>query len=193
MESLQSQISFIKNNIAIVTVAVTIALAVAGYVAAYINGRILSRKKDQLDLVNKRLNEFYGPLYVATQAGHIAYDALMKKLGKRAHVFEGEEEPTPSELDEWYLWMRTVFTPLNDIREKIIIEKAHLIIEEQMPNCLVEFVTHVVGYRAVLAKWQRGDFAEKYSIIDFPVTLDNYASKSYAALKSQQTQLLKSL
>jgi hypothetical protein len=41
--------------------------------------------------------------------------------------------------------MTTIFMPLNDIREKIIIEKAYLIVEEQMPRCLLDFVTHVVG------------------------------------------------
>ena len=55
------------------------------------------------------------------------------------------------------LWMTTIFTPLNDIREKVIIENAHLIIEERMPQCLLDFVTHVVGYKAVLAKWANGD------------------------------------
>ena len=47
--------------------------------------------------------------------------------------------------------MTAIFMPLNDIREKIIIENAHLIVEEQMPQCLLEFVTHVVGYKALLA------------------------------------------
>jgi len=28
--------------------------------------------------------------------------------------------------------MTTIFMPLNDIREKIIIDKAHLIVEEEM-------------------------------------------------------------
>lgn len=172
---------------------VTIALAFVGIMAAYVNALILARRKDRLDLVNKRLNEFYGPLFVATRAGNTAYHSLLKKLGKTEHVFEGDGGPSQTELSEWYLWMKTVFTPLNDLREKIIIERAHLIIEEQMPDCLLQFVTHVVGYKAILAKWEKGDFAEKYSIIDFPTALDEYVAKSYAALKDQQTRLLEGL
>lgn len=193
MEALYNLAFFVTINVPIVSVVVTIVLAIAGYLATYINGRILARKKDQLDLVNRRLNEFYGPLYVATQAGYIAYDSLVKKLGKKHDVFEGETGPSQRELDEWFLWMTTVFTPLNDLLEKIIIEKAHLIIEEQMPSCLLQFVTHVVGYKAILAKWEKHDFSEKYSIIDFPIALNEYASSSYASLKSEQTLLLKSL
>ena len=43
--------------------------------------------------------------------------------------------------------MRTVFTPLNDISENVIVQKAHLILEEEIPECLLQFVTHVVGYK----------------------------------------------
>ncbi len=182
----------LKTNIPVATVVVSIGLALLGYLATYINARILTRKKDRLELVNMRLNEFYGPLYVASKAGRIAYEALLTKLGRKA-VFEAGEEPSQTELEEWFLWMRTVFTPLNEVQEKLIIGKAHLIVEEQMPKCLLEFVTHVVGYKAVLAKWENGDFSEKYSLIDFPPDFDEYVTRSYADLKSQQTRLLASL
>src|SRR5262249_26503615 len=156
------------------TVIITVSLAFAGYIATYINARILARKKDRLELVNKRLNEFYGPLYLATRAGHIAYHALMEKLGKNNSIFE-RGGPSQRELEEWFLWMKAVFMPLNNIVEKIIIEKAYLIIEEEMPECLLQFFIHVVGYKAVLAKWEKGDFAEKFSIVAFPIEVDEYA------------------
>ncbi len=146
---------------------------------------MLARRRDKLRLVNKRLNEFYGPLYVASQAGHIACKSLLKKQGKtQTHPVQDEE------LKEWVLWMTTIFMPLNDVREKIIIEKAYLIIEEQMPHCLLEFVTHVVGYKAVLAKWAEGDFSERRSTIGWPPEFDGYVKRSYEALKSEQTRLL---
>jgi hypothetical protein len=137
--------------------------------------------------VNRRLNELYGPLYVASQAGNIAYRSLLKKQGK------AQSYPIlDSEMKEWMLWMTTIFMPLNDIREKIIIEKAYLIVEEQMPQCLLDFVTHVVGYKAVLAKWAKEDYSERRSTIGWPPEFDLYVERSYAALKAQQTQLLHS-
>jgi hypothetical protein len=93
-------------------------------------------------------------------------------------------------MKEWMLWMTTIFMPLNDIREKIIIEKASLIVEEQMPHCLLDFVTHVVGYKAVLAKWAEGDYSERRSTIGWPPEFDLYVERSYAALKAEQTHLL---
>jgi hypothetical protein len=165
----------------------TVVLAFAGYMTTFFSARMLARRRDKLRLVNKRLNEFYGPLYVASQAGHIAYKSLLKKQGKtQTHPIRDEE------MKEWVLWMKTIFMPLNDVREKIIIQKAYLVIEEQMPTCLLEFVTHVVGYKAVMAKWAEGDFGERRSTIGWPPEFDSYVKRSYAVLKAEQTNLLHS-
>ena len=165
--------------------ALTILLALFGYLATAWSDRMLARRKDKLEQVNRRLNEFYGPLYVASQAGNIAYRSLLKKQGKTQSF-----PILDSEMKEWMVWMTTIFMPLNDIREKIIIEKAALIVEEQMPHCLLDFVTHVVGYKAVLAKWAEGDYSERRSTIGWPPEFDVYVERSYAALKAEQTHML---
>ena len=166
-------------------VVLTIVLAFAGYFFTFWSTRMMTRRADRLKMVNERLNEFYGPLYVASQAGNIAYRSLLAKQGKTQSF-----PILDSELKEWMLWMNTIFMPLNDVREKIIIEKAHLILEEQMPRCLLDFVTHVVGYKAVLAKWAEGDYSERRSTIGWPPEFDAYVERSYQALKAEQTRLL---
>ena len=167
--------------------ALTILLAFVGYLATAWSAKMLAIRKDKLEHVNRRLNELYGPLYVASQAGNIAYRSLLKKQGKKQSfpILDGE-------MKEWMLWMNTIFMPLNDIREKIIIEKAYLIVEEQMPHCLLDFVTHVSGYKAVLAKWAEGDYSERRSTIGWPPEFDIYVERSYTALKARQTELLHS-
>jgi len=173
----------ILQNAAILTIIV----AFAGYAFTFLSAHMLARRRDKLDLVNKRLNELYGPLYVASEAGNIAYRSLLKKQGKT------QSEPiTDEDLKDWVLWMRTIFIPLNDIREKIIIDKAHLIIEEKMPQCLLDFVTHVVGYKAVLRKWAEGDYSERRSTIGWPPEFDVYVRTSYAHLKAEQMRLMHS-
>ena len=167
------------------TTAQAIVLAIASYLAMAWSARMLARRKDKLEQVNRRLNELYGPLYVASQAGNIAYRSLLKKQGKT------QSYPIlDSEMKEWVLWMTTIFMPLNNVRERIIIEKAYLVVEEQMPHCLLDFVTHVVGYKAVLAKWAKDDYSERRSTIGWPPEFDIYVERSYAALKAQQTHLL---
>ena len=163
----------------------TIVLAFAGYLVTFSFTRMMARRSDRLRLVDRRLNDFYGPLYVATVAGNIAYKSLLKNQGKtQCHPIRDED------LKEWALWMTTIFMPLNDVREKIIIEKAYLILEEEMPRCLLDFVTHVVGYKAVLSKWAEGDYSERRSTIGWPPEFDDYVTRSYNVLKAQQTHLL---
>jgi hypothetical protein len=169
------------------TTTLTLLLAFAGYLVTFWMARQMARRRDMLKLVNRRLNEFYGPLYVASQAGDIAYRSLLNKMGKKQSFPIRDDE-----LKDWILWMTTIFMPLNDVREKIIIEKAYLVIEEQMPQCLLDFVTHVVGYKAVMAKWQEGDYTERRSTIGWPPEFDVYVRESYAALKAEQTRLLHS-
>jgi hypothetical protein len=165
--------------------ALTIALAFLSYLVSFLSTRMMARRADMLKLVNMRLNEFYGPLYVASQTGNIAYRSLLERQGK-AQSFPIRDE----ELKEWVLWMETIFMPLNDIREKIIIEKAYLVIEEEMPHCLLDFVTHVVGYKAVMARWAEGDYSERRSTIGWPPEFDGYVERSYKALKAEQMALV---
>lgn len=163
----------------------TIILAFLSYLMAFLSSRMMARRADMLKLVNMQLNEFYGPLYVAGQAGNIAYRSLLARQGKT------QSYPIlDSELKDWVLWMETIFMPLNDIREKIIIEKAHLIIEEEMPRCLLDFVTHVVGYKAIMARWAEGDYSERRSTIGWPPEFDAYVERSYKTLKAQQMALI---
>ena len=163
----------------------TIVLAFAGYLVTFASTRMMARRADRLRLVNQRLNDFYGPLYVATVAGNTSYRSLLAKQGKtQCHPVRDED------LGEWVLWMKTIFMPLNDVREKIIIENAHLIIEEQMPQCLLDFVTHVVGYKALLSRWAEGNYSERRSTIGWPPEFDLYVERSYQALKAEQTRLL---
>lgn len=163
----------------------TILLAFVSYLVTFLSSRMMARRADMLKLVNMRLNEFYGPLYVASRAGNIAYRSLLERQGK-AQSFPIRDE----DLKEWILWMETIFMPLNDIREKIIIEKAYLIIEQEMPRCLLDFVTHVVGYKAVMARWAEGDYSERRSTIGWPPEFDGYIERSYHELKRQQMDLI---
>jgi hypothetical protein len=184
LEASPAMLPYSLQNAAILT----IVLAFVGYLVTYLINRMMQRRADHLRLVDQRLNQFYGPLYVATIAGNTAYYSLLSKQGKtQCHPIRDED------LKEWILWMTTIFMPLNDVREKIIIENAHLIVEEKMPQCLLDFVTHVVGYKALMARWAEGDYGERRSIIGWPPEFDLYVERSYKALKAEQTRLLHSV
>src|ERR1035437_7493882 len=95
---------FLENATAlsILLAALSIFRGFGVYLATAGSPKMLARRKDKLELVNRRLNEFYGPLYVASQAGNIAYRSLLNKQGKT------QSYPIlDSEMKEWMLWMNT--------------------------------------------------------------------------------------
>ena len=74
--------------------------------------------------------------------------------------------------------------PNNELIEKLIIEKAYLIKDEKMPECLLGFITHMSGYKANMRKWEQGDYSEALSVIDYPSGLNEYIESAYQEFKS---------
>ncbi len=66
--------------------ALTIILAFAGYLVTFMFTRMMARRSDRLKLVNQRLNEFYGPLYVATVAGNIATARCLRNKARKPAI-----------------------------------------------------------------------------------------------------------
>jgi hypothetical protein len=176
---------------AVASLIVTIALAFLGYGAAHLNDLLAARRRERLDLVTRRLNDFYGPLYVAAKSSEIAFKAFMLKVGATRHsVFDPKAPHDSPVMREWRIWVREVLMPLNNIQETLILKNAHLIREPEVPESLLQFVAHTAAYKAVLAKWQEGDFSEHLSIVDYPTDVVSYAAKSFAELKAEQLALI---
>jgi hypothetical protein len=175
-------------------VALVAAAATAlGWLVTYWFNRSLAMRKDHLDLVNRQLSDLYGPLYLSCKAGRAAYETLLSKVGRTKGIFDEESPPTDDEVREWFHWMKTVLGPINDRREELILKSSHLILEDQVPKCIVDFASHAAAYRALLSKWEQGDLSERYSTVPFPDELDNYAEVSFRKLKQEQARLLKRL
>jgi len=173
-----------------ITLVVPALIASLGWLVTHRNNHAIARRRERLDLINQRLDKFYGPLYVSAETGRIAYEAFVKRMGNVRAMFEQGEKPTDKQLEEWYLWTRTVFVPNNERIEGLIVTEAYLIREEVMPECLLNFVAHVASWRAVLEKWEKGNFSEKFASVDFPPAVNVYARTSYSDLKSEQAELI---
>jgi hypothetical protein len=177
-------------NLVIPTI-VTIFLALIGYLATYLNNLRLSQLAERLDRVNRQLGEFYGPMFAMTHASDIAWRAF-RSVYRPGQTYFGEGKPlTDEELKTWRLWMSTVFMPVNLRVYEIILSKSDLLIEPQMPECLLMFCAHVAAYQAVLKKWENKDFSEHTSLVNYPAgVLLDYARESFQKLKTEQEELL---
>ena len=176
-------------TVEVTSLIVTALLAIFGYLAKYINDVQIERRKEQLELINKQINEFYGPLYIASVQGQMAFQALAKKLGRRYIFIEGQQIPE-NEMKEWKIWLEHVLMPLNTLREELILKNAHLIREREVPSCLLEFAAHVASYKAMLKKWDAGDYSQYTPLINFPGEVTDYAARSYRELKAEQLKLI---
>jgi hypothetical protein len=174
----------------VITACIASATIAAGWHFSHKSQRSLAARKDRLILLNEQLEKLYGPLCIACVEGKVAYQALLKKLDRKKSIFEDGNQPSQEELEEWFHWMKIVFMPLNQLREKIILENTHLIYEKKIPDCFVEFSTHVVSYRVLMAKWEAKNFTETYSPVDFPVDFDPYVQSTFEKLKAEQSKLI---
>jgi hypothetical protein len=170
---------------------VTLAVGLIGYLITYLYSLHLAKRADRLKYLTAQLDELYGPLYVITQAGQILFKALSAKRDKRKEEDNPELLFSPEQEDqEWRLWVKEVFQPLNEKLEQVIIGKAHLVIEEDMPQTLKRFLAHSAGYKAVIKQWELGNYIESASIIEYPVELAKYAEDSFKTLRKEQLKLI---
>ncbi|NLU74426.1 hypothetical protein HCC61_17350 [Streptomyces sp. HNM0575] len=174
---------------------VTIALAFVGYLATYFNGVRLTQRQERLSRVNRQLSDFYGPLFALTETNNRVFKAFMEHTATRpdgrSPFAAGGEPPTDEELAEWRLWVTTVFLPTIRAMRDIVVTKADLLAEQQVPAVLLELSAHVSGYEIMEAQWARGDNTRHYSDVWFPAEeLSLYARQAFAQLKEEQSSLL---
>ena len=166
-----------------------VIVALLGYFLTYINNIRIAKRNERLELINKQINNFYGPLFVSVNTSDIAYKAYLQKIETRKTIDTGMSF-TDYENKEWEIWLESVFMPLNLFGEKVVLENAYLIREAEMPTCLIDFLTHVSAYKALLKKWETGDKNEVMPLIDFPKELSVYIRESYLELKKEQLKLI---
>ncbi len=165
-------------------------IAILGFAAKYVNDVRLARRKDALDRVNKQLADLYGPMLACASASSIAWQEFRRRYRPGRPYFDDDPPPSPGELEAWRLWITEVFMPLNLRIEKAVMEHADLLRESEMPLCLRELCAHISAYKLVLKRWQNGDHSEHTSVVNYPPDVDEYARRSYDALKAEQGRLL---
>lgn len=167
----------------IITTVVTVSLAFLGYIATYLNNLQKSRREDQLERINKQLSELYGPMFSITHASTTAWKSFREGYPPDATISDDD-------LKEWRLWMTVVFMPQNIKLYDIILNKSDLLIETEMPTCLLDFCAHTVALQALIEKWNNGDYSEHYAIARYPRDVDQYAREAYTNLKTEQSKML---
>ena len=175
---------------------VGVCVAAVGYVVKYRADLQLAQRDDRLERINRQLSDFYGPLLALTRSSDVSWQAFRKRYRPGDGSYWKSDPPaTREDVVAWRLWMTTVFVPIHERMMEIVLERADLIEEPEMPPCLLTLCAHVAGYQAVLREWETGEISIKrednISVVNFPTQeLAEYAAAAFGRLKAEQARLL---
>lgn len=178
-------------NYEVITLAVSIILGIIGYLITYFINLRISQRNDRLNRVNRQLGELYGPLFAISQSTDRTWKAFRKKYRSIRRDNKDGDPYSEEELSIWRLWMCTIFMPNNLRMYELILKNSDLLIESEMPQCLLDFCAHVTAYQIVIKRWENNDFSEHTSVVDYPtIDIIEYIQSSYISLKITQSKLL---
>lgn len=175
---------------AIIAAATSIATGILVYYLTYRSTRRLDLRKDRLSRVDRQLADLYGPLVAYATASDTTWRKFADEYNVRELYF-GDTRPTEEHLKRWETWMRQVFMPLNRRMYEAVVSHADLLIDDEIPPCLLDLFAHVSGYEATLKQWEDGDYTEYTSLSSYPYqAILSYTQASYNRLKKEQASLL---
>ena len=175
---------------------VGVLVAAIGYFIKYATDLRLAQRNDRLERINQQLSEFYGPLLACTQSSEESWQAFRQRHRPGPGSFwKSDPPPTREDVLVWRLWITTVFMPVNERITQLVFERADLIVEPEMPSCLLAVCAHVAGYWAIIKEWETGEVSlrreDNLSLVNFPgQELADYATTRFAHLKAEQGKLL---
>ncbi len=174
-----------------------VVAALIGYFVTYLTNLRLAQRNDRLERINRQLSEFYGPLLALTRSSGQSWQAFRQRYRPPGSESFWKSDPPPTKEDAiaWRLWMTTVFVPVHQRMMELVLNRADLIEEPDMPSCLLALCAHVNGYQAILKEWETGEISiereDNISVVNFPgQELAEYAAAAFSRLKAEQADLL---
>ena len=136
-----------------------------------------ARRTRALERVDRQIGGFLGPLLAELRANDAAWQGFSRAhwpAHGRSSYFTPDAETSDDEAALFRLWVRTVFMPINERIEALILGNAELLNGLDPPRSFSDFLAHVAGYRATMARWDAGDFGQSTSV-------NNYDAKALLA------------
>jgi len=154
----------------------------------YWGDKRIERFKSELARVSTQLSDFYGPLFAVVRANQVAWQTFSSEFNLS---WSKRSPPTREEKVAWLNWMSRVFMPANIQMRDIIVGKAHLLREVEMPDCLIELCAHVAAANAILEDLSPDEEFDLKTLIAYPQEeLLEYTARSFGELKRQQLELI---
>ncbi len=184
------------ENDTFIKVTVPLLVAVATLWLTYFNNLRLAQRKERLDLVDRQLRDLYGPLLALCIANRVAYHDAFRRLYRPGGIpmwdppkDDPENRPTADDVEAFRLWTKEVFMPANRELFRRIVYHTDLLMEESMPECLLELLAHIQAYEGLIKEWDTDKFKHNTPAIRFPGGVEEYINERYKKLKLSQAAL----
>jgi hypothetical protein len=188
-----------NNNLSTIKDLVTIivlAFGMLGYFIKYRNDLKLQKRKDSLDMINRQLSEFYGPILGQRKIAQKAWDKFVEKYNiKLSDFHEDTLKKANINSDIWQKWIRNVFFPINDNILQTFISKNDLLIkdkiEDKIDDVFIDYCLHSATFRVVMDSWRDNKESDlfSYTTVSFE-KFDEAINEGYVSLLKKRKKLL---
>lgn len=173
---------------ALITASASIVVAVAVLIVNQLKQRRDQKRQAALDRVNLQLRELYGPLMGLVAVNEHVWAAL-----RRSELPDRDQRRAASlnehQQGQWEGWLHQALMPANVKMRDLIVQHTDLVVEDEVPQTLLDFCAHVASYEVFLARPDNELIAR--ALVDHPgrkyVT---YTRSGFASLKAKQGRLL---
>ncbi|MFB8172633.1 hypothetical protein ACFC60_32270 [Kitasatospora purpeofusca] len=177
---------------ALITASASILIALIAYLMNHRGEIQRSSHQAQLEWVNSQPRELYGPLLVLSETNERSWKAFRAKYLPPQSERIPESRLSSPDRERWSRWVSSSFAPSAQKMRDMILEHGDLIIEDDIPDIVLEFCAHASSYDTrVVSNDTLGtedDLLIRHPGNDFL----NYVRASYRDLKNRQAILMKS-
>ena len=144
----------------------------------------MEQRQARLVLINSQLRELYGPLNALVDVNERLWESL------RETSLPGRDERRPEAgNEEWRRWRDGVLMPANRQMRDLIVNRADLLIEDHIPQPLLDFCAHVAA-REIAVSGRESGFPARATIPHPGAYYVDYVRDGFTSLKTEQSRLL---
>ena len=177
-------------TVAVFTASASVMVAVLAFVLNQWGQARGERRQARLERVNAQLRNLYGPLKALTDSNEAVWRAMRASYLPDERIRRSGVASNEQDRREWNGWLTHALMPTNRQMRNLIVQNAHLLIEQELPEPLRTFCAHVAALEVELARGA-AEVPTEPALIHHPgPRLAEYLDVAYASLKREQERLI---
>ncbi len=143
-----------------------------------------------LNHTEKQLEHLYGPLTFHVLEGQQTFRDLLNKLGRNT-VFESDKPLPKDEWETWMFWTENDLLPRNEKIKSLLMLNTHLLDQEEMPECYVNFLNHCNSWWIAHKRWKEANIDYCWhSNNKWPKEFDEHVLNTFKQIKRRHHMLI---